>query len=113
MSQETKRERIRRALARLGTTVKAHPELQSPQARSRLSQWLEDNMVMAKANRPGVFVRMTDELIDLIDRYVDRMAHEQPGTLPTRSDAIRVLVYKGLEAVGESPHRGTGGVRKT
>ncbi len=89
---------IQRGLATLNALVEARPELREPQARARLSAWLKGEHMMATERR-GVFVRMTEDLLERIDRYVERMAREQPGTLPTRSDAIRVLLYKGLDTV--------------
>jgi hypothetical protein len=96
-------ERVREALAALDRLVAEHPELQSAQARARLTQWMEDSMIMAKAKNPGVFIRMTEELIRQVDDYVERLTREHPGMIPTRSDAIRMLVIKGLETAGERP----------
>jgi hypothetical protein len=45
-----------------------------------------------------VYVRLDDALLARIDQFVERMAAQQPGLKPNRSDAIRVLVHKGLDA---------------
>ena len=37
-------------------------------------------------------------MVARIDRYAERLAVEQPGFQPTRSDAIRILLHKGLDA---------------
>jgi hypothetical protein len=97
------RQRIRVALEKLDALIIAHPELREGPSRARLGQWLEDEQRMAQAKRPGVFIRMDTDLLERIDAYVDRMARDQPGTLPTRSDAIRVLIYKGLDATSQRP----------
>jgi metal-responsive CopG/Arc/MetJ family transcriptional regulator len=47
-----------------------------------------------------IYVRLDDELLARIDRYVERLAAKEPGLKPSRSDAIRVLLYKALEAEG-------------
>lgn len=44
-----------------------------------------------------VFVRMTQDLVTRLDQYVIRMAHENPGLRPSRSDAIRALLYWALD----------------
>jgi hypothetical protein len=59
-------------------------------------------MRMAKGARQGVFVRMDDRLLEQIDAYVERLKQEQPGMTATRSDAIRVLIHKGLDVVGKA-----------
>ncbi len=104
---------IQRGLATLDALVEAHPELREPQARARLSAWLTEEHMMATKRR-GVFVRMTEDLLERLERYVERLAREQPGTLPTRSDAIRVLLYKGLDTMSEqdAPGRTIGQERR-
>jgi metal-responsive CopG/Arc/MetJ family transcriptional regulator len=58
---------------------------------------------MGEAKRTlQVFVRMPEDLVAALDRYVERMKTEQPGTNPSRSDAIRVLLYKALAAVEDT-----------
>jgi metal-responsive CopG/Arc/MetJ family transcriptional regulator len=49
-----------------------------------------------------IYVRLDDELLGRIDRYAEKLAAKQPGLKPSRSDAIRVLLYKGLDAEEES-----------
>jgi Arc/MetJ-type ribon-helix-helix transcriptional regulator len=44
-----------------------------------------------------VFVRMDAELLRGVDRYVERIRAEHPGLRPTRSEAIRALVYQALQ----------------
>ena len=45
-----------------------------------------------------VYIRLDDEVLARIDQFVERLAAQQPGLKPNRSDAIRVLVHKGLDA---------------
>jgi metal-responsive CopG/Arc/MetJ family transcriptional regulator len=45
-----------------------------------------------------IYVRLDDELLAKVDNYAEALAAKQPGLKPSRSDAIRVLLYKGLEA---------------
>ena len=54
---------------------------------------------MACESQPKViYVRLDGALLARIDQFVERLAAQQPGLKPNRSDAIRVLVHKGLDA---------------
>jgi metal-responsive CopG/Arc/MetJ family transcriptional regulator len=54
---------------------------------------------MACESQPkAIYVRLDDALLARIDQFVERLAAQQPGLKPNRSDAIRVLVHKGLGA---------------
>jgi metal-responsive CopG/Arc/MetJ family transcriptional regulator len=54
---------------------------------------------MASESSPKqIYVRLDDTLLSRIDRYAERLAAEQPGLKPTRSDAIRILLHKALDA---------------
>jgi metal-responsive CopG/Arc/MetJ family transcriptional regulator len=54
---------------------------------------------MACESQPKqIYVRLDDALLTRIDQYVDRLAADQPGLKPSRSDAIRILLYKALDA---------------
>jgi metal-responsive CopG/Arc/MetJ family transcriptional regulator len=58
---------------------------------------------MACESQPKqIYVRLDDDLIAKIDRYAERLAARQPGLKPSRSDAIRILLHKGLETEEES-----------
>lgn len=46
----------------------------------------------------SILVRMPEDLIKALDRYAERKRAEQPGTTYSRSDAIRVLLYKAIAA---------------
>jgi metal-responsive CopG/Arc/MetJ family transcriptional regulator len=54
---------------------------------------------MACESQPkAIYVRLDDALLARIDQFGERLAAQQPGLKPNRSDAIRVLVHKGLDA---------------
>ena len=56
-------------------------------------------MTMASESQPKqIYVRLDDALLARFDRYAERLEAEQPGLKPTRSDAIRILVHRGLDA---------------
>ena len=46
-----------------------------------------------------VYVRLDDATLARIDCFLEQLSAQQPGLKPNRSDAIRVLVHRGLEAV--------------
>jgi hypothetical protein len=57
---------------------------------------------MADESEPkATYVRLDGALLDRIDRYAEQLAARQPGLKPSRSDAIRILLYKALEAEEE------------
>jgi hypothetical protein len=54
---------------------------------------------MACESQPrATYIRLDEALLARIDRYAERLATEQPGFQPTRSDAIRILLHKALDA---------------
>jgi hypothetical protein len=46
-----------------------------------------------------VYVGLDDATLARIDRFLEQLSAQQPGLKPNRSDAIRGLVHRGLEAV--------------
>ena len=90
-------EKIRAGLAKLDALVEAHPELTSPEAQARLTAWLQTEETQHMPVSEKIFVRMDPELVNTIEQYAERMRAEHPGFHPTRSDAIRALLYKAIE----------------
>jgi hypothetical protein len=45
-----------------------------------------------------VYVRLDDATLARIDQFIEYLSKQQPGLKPNRSDAIRVLVHRGLDA---------------
>jgi hypothetical protein len=99
MSEPIDLARVTQLRKELAELVKAHPELTQPEAQTRLTQWLRDERMKSKQELKPVFVRLPKDLIQRIDTFVDILANTQPGLKPTRSDAIRMLLYRGLEAM--------------
>jgi hypothetical protein len=46
-----------------------------------------------------VTCRMPAELIERVDQHVVKMSERQPGVIFTRTDALRVLVARGLDDI--------------
>jgi Arc/MetJ-type ribon-helix-helix transcriptional regulator len=49
----------------------------------------------------ATYVRLDESLLARIDRYAEKLSVEQPGLHPNRSDAIRILLHKALDAEEE------------
>lgn len=100
MSTRRNQEAIHRTLTRLDALLVAHPELKSPEVQRRLSTWLsqEEHRVMTETDTKTqqLFVRVPLGLVQALDNYVAKIRAEHPGLRPTRSDAIRELLYKVL-----------------
>ena len=45
-----------------------------------------------------IYVRLDDATLARIDEFVEYLSRQQPGLKPNRSDAIRVLVTRSLDA---------------
>ena len=63
---------------------------------------VEGGAMACESQPKATYVRLDEALLARIDRYVERLAAEQPGFRPTRSDAIRILLHKALDAEEES-----------
>ena len=97
---------VRRGLAGLDATVKRWPELTTPEARERLGAYLEDERghdmgrtKTAKEKGPTVqtAVRLDPELIARLDVIAAKLS--RPGLEVTRTDAIRIALLTGLQAI--------------
>jgi len=47
-------------------------------------------------------VRLPDDIVKRVDKYIERMRQIEPGLLHTRAAAVRSLVMRGLAAVEKS-----------
>jgi hypothetical protein len=63
--------------------------------------WVEGDREEAKQTRQ-IFVRMPEDLVTALDRYVESMRAKQPGTNLSRSGAIRFLLYRALALMEEA-----------
>jgi hypothetical protein len=57
---------------------------------------------MTKHTGKQIFVRLSDDLVAELDRYVEVLAREQPGLSPSRSDAIRCCCMRAGHGPGEA-----------
>ena len=79
----------RRILAELATT---YPELSTERAQRALLT--EANM----ADSSQIAVRLPNALLAKIDAFRAEIEKAQPGLEPSRADAVRILVTRGLDA---------------
>jgi hypothetical protein len=95
---------VRQGLAGLDATIKRWPELTTPEARERLGAYLERKHDMgrtknAKDKGPTVqtAVRLDLELITRLDAVARKLS--RPGLEVTRTDALRICLLTGLQAI--------------
>ena len=98
---------VRRVRAELAELVKQHPELTSPEAQARLAGALPEIERMSNKLDPNatgaattVGVRLSPELLAVVDAEVERLRAMVPGSSIGRSDAVRALLLRaaGLDA---------------
>jgi hypothetical protein len=46
----------------------------------------------------AITLRLGPELLRIVDEETKRIAEEKPGLRPTRSEAVRVLLFEAVEA---------------
>ena len=65
--------RVLNGLGRLDALLAAHPELRAPAAQAHLTAWLgqKSRQVMTKHTGKQIFVRLSDDLVAELDRYVE------------------------------------------
>lgn len=103
---------VRAAREALGKLGERYPELRGPpgpENRSRWEETLED--AMAATNREQdeqLVVRLPKALLDRVDAYAERLREEQPGPAWKRSDVVRLLMSRALDAVEPKARKGKG-----
>jgi hypothetical protein len=106
---------VRAGRARLAALVREHPELVG-RGGGGVQGWvttLERDEAMAETEQ--VAFRLPADLVKKLDDYAARLAREQPGMTFTRTDVVRMLLTRGLEADSRSkgkPKAGRGGAAK-
>lgn len=85
--------RARRALDALDAIAKAHPELVAPPSEENRKAW-EETM----KQETQFVVRLTKDLADRVDAFGERLREEQPGPAWNRSDVVRLLLARALDA---------------
>lgn len=90
--------RARRALDGLRALAKAHPSLVGGTDDENRKAWEETMKQDAQ-----FVVRLPQDLSDRVDAYAERLRAEQPGPSWKRSDVVRLLLARALDAAEKSP----------
>lgn len=104
---------VRKARASLRKLAEDFPELRGPSGRANRVKWeaaLEDVMATKKSggvSEEQLVVRLPKDLLERVDAYAERLRAEQPGPAWKRSDVVRLLLARALDAA-ESPKRKSG-----
>lgn len=53
---------------------------------------------MVEGNDAQLVVRLPQDVMDRLDTYAERLRKEQPGPSWKRSDVVRMLIVRGLDA---------------
>jgi hypothetical protein len=97
---------VRAARAQLDALARDHPELRGPRGTGNIDDWttsLERDEQMADTEQ--VAFRLPKSLIAKLDDYAAQLAKEQPGMSFTRTDVVRVLLTRALDAAPTKPQR--------
>jgi hypothetical protein len=90
---------VRTARANLKRIAKEHPELVGPPGKANRTRWestLEETM-SDQANDEQIVVRLPGALLARIDAYAEGQ-RKATGLRVSRSDAVRLLVARALDA---------------
>lgn len=105
---------VRQARASLRKLAEDFPELRATSSRTNRTKWEEalEDLTMAAKKAGGqdeqLVVRLPKALLDRVDAYAERLRDEQPGPAWKRSDVVRMLLARGLEAVEPKARKGKG-----
>jgi hypothetical protein len=97
-------EAVRTARANLRRLAREHPELTGPPSEANRRGWeetLEETMGDETKDEQMV-VRLPSALLGRLDAYAERMRREMPGPAWKRSDIVRMLLAKALDAAEPS-----------
>jgi hypothetical protein len=89
---------VRRARERLDELARAHPELVEAGAGVGVADW---ETIMKKQEKKSettqTAFRLPRDLLERLDRHVDRVNANSPGLDMNRTDVVRMLLTKGLD----------------
>lgn len=63
----------------------------------------------AKIKRVQVAVRLPEDMVEKIDKYLETLQADNPGFNFSRTDVIRLLIDKGMVKVDEEAMEAKGG----
>jgi len=100
---------VRKARASLAKLAEEFPELRAPSSDGNRKTWevaLENEIMAAKKKNQDeqLVVRLPASLLERVDAYAERLKAEQPGPAWRRSDVVRLLMARALDAA-EKPSK--------
>lgn len=96
------------SMRRLDALAAEHPELTGPTGADNIAYWIttietdEENQVPKEETTQLAF-RLSNRLIERLDRHATRMGKDQPGVTFNRADAVRALLTYALDEIEEKP----------
>jgi hypothetical protein len=100
---------VRTARTNLRRLARERPEMTTSASEANRRGWetvLEETMG-DETKDEQIVVRLPSALLERLDAYAERMRREVPGPAWKRSDVVRMLLARALEA--DAPKRGRGG----
>lgn len=94
---------VRKARASLAKLAEEFPELRAPSSAGNRKTWevaLEKEIMAAKKKNQDeqLVVRLPTSLLERVDAYAEQLRLEQPGPAWRRSDVVRLLMARALDA---------------
>jgi hypothetical protein len=97
---------VRLARANLRRLAREHPELTTEPSKANRRGWeAEVEAIVDETNDEQMVVRLPGALLARVDAYAERLRREMPGPSWKRSDVVRLLLAKALDAA-EPPRKG-------
>ena len=91
---------VRLARANLRSLARKHPELTTEPSTANRQGWVTDveAMMADDTKDEQMVVRLPSALLERVDAYAERLRREMPGPSWKRSDVVRLLLAKALDA---------------
>jgi hypothetical protein len=104
---------VRTARANLRRLARAHPELTTKPNEANRRAWETEleTMMTDDTNDEQMVVRLPAALLERVDAYAGRLRREMPGPSWKRSDVVRLLLARALDAIEPDPKVGAGGAK--
>lgn len=92
---------VRQARANLRRLARKHPALTTKPSNANRDGWERtlENAMADETKDEQIVVRLPGSLLKRMDAYAERLRSEMPGPAWKRSDVVRLLLAKALDAV--------------
>jgi hypothetical protein len=103
--------RVRAARARLAQHAAEHPEAFAGRSAGQWETILQENETMGNDPKIQVALRLPSSLVKSLDAWAQMRMADDPGMKLSRSDAVRMLLARALDAAGDKPSKPSKGGR--